>query len=155
MANTKSLLSFHELMEQLVALCRRRSTGTLFIASEDNRAVSFVLKEGDIISCSFGHFRGISAVEQIKQLVAGSCSFSEKIFFSLMEETNLPSTMDILELLGYPCPDLAELESLSHSHKVASAVYRGAVVKVEANGESSTVPPKKSLRMYRGQVVEQ
>lgn len=150
-----SLLPFTELMAKLNHACNECKTGTLFISSEDNRAISFVLKQGQIVSCSYGHLRGQHALPAIRRLQAGCCAFSEKVFFSLMDEQDLPhDTAELFLALGYSdyTPPAAETQLPPH-HDMQ--IYRGAVISHEAKASpAATMAHRKSRRIYRGQVLE-
>lgn len=154
--NTKLLLTFAELMAALNNMCNNSKTGTLFISSEDNRAVSFVLKHGVITSCSYGHIQGEAALTYIQRIQAGSYAFSEKVFFSLAEENNLPSTADIFELLGYEDYEApAEPEMIANNTEITQ-IYRGIAIPQTTSkaAETAALAHRKSRRIYRGQVLE-
>jgi hypothetical protein len=151
----KSLLSFTELMATLNQACNECKTGTLFISSEDNRAISFVLKQGQIVSCSYGHLRGQHALPAIGRLQAGSCAFSEKVFFSLMDERDLPhDNAELFATLGYS-DYVAPTAETSMSSNHDTQIYRGVVIPHEPKASpNAAMAHRKSRRIYRGQILE-
>ncbi|OUD13217.1 DUF4388 domain-containing protein [Thioflexithrix psekupsensis] len=147
---TKPLLAFSGLMATLNQLCNQAKTGTFFISTEDNRAVSFVLKNGQIISCSYGHFRGEMALPYMRQIQAGSYAFSEKVFFSLMDEQHLPDTAEIFALLNYQdyTPPMMPSETSEKTQ-----IYRGITLS-QSPKNADVISHRKSRRIYRGQILE-
>ncbi len=157
MSTDKLQLTFSELMATLNNMCNQGKTGTLFISSEDNRAVSFVLKHGLITSCSYGHVQGEAALSHIQRIQAGSYAFSEKVFFSLAEEGNLPNTATIFDLLGYDDYEAPAEEAATECVTTETTqIYRGITISQTAPKatESATLAHRKSRRIYRGQVLE-
>lgn len=156
MSTDKLQLTFSELMATLNNMCNQGKTGTLFISSEDNRAISFVLKRGLITSCSHGHIQGEAALSHIQRMQAGSYAFSEKVFFSLAEEDDLPSTAEIFDLLGYEDYQPPAVLETADACTETTQIYRGITVSqaVPKATESATLAHRKSRRIYRGQVLE-
>ncbi len=166
----KSLLSYEDILFHLEEICRARKSGTLFISSNDNRAASFVVKEGEVVSCTFGHERGLDALEQIREMKGGSCAFSERLFFSLAEDNPLPPTPEVFKILGLPTArfeEMGEAEPTAPEPEKISRqfYYRGALIQDSAPAalpekEKEIVSPpaepgrKKAKRIYRGRVIE-
>jgi hypothetical protein len=150
---TKPLLKFSSLMAVLNQLCNQAKTGTFFISTEDNRAVSFVLKQGQIISCSYGHFRGEMALPYVRRIQAGSYAFSEKVFYSLMDEQHLPNTAEIFACLDYQdyTPPMESSEISDTREK--SQIYRGITLS-PSQKNADVISHRKSRRIYRGQILE-
>lgn len=152
MSNQKPLLMYHEIMSQVNQLCLNRETGTVFIRSNDNRAVGFILKQGEIISCYFGHERGVEALRSIKNIIFGTFAFSDNIFLSSQEDEITPlGTQLVFEELGLEY--LEELPALMDEKTATNTkIYRGAVVSEDS---SSTPKSQKSRRrVYRGKVFD-
>jgi hypothetical protein len=146
----KPLLEFSALMAVLNQLCNQFKTGTFFVSTEDNRAISFVLKKGRIISCSYSHFRGEMALSYIRQIRAGSYAFSEKVFYSLMDEQHLPNTREIFACLGY-CDYLPSVELSETCEK--TKIYRGVSLSQSVKN-TEVIPHRKTRRIYRGQIMD-
>ena len=100
MADTDTLLSYPELMAKLRQLCSTNATGTLFITTEDNLPIRFVLKEGTIVSMAVKRNRGMTALEEIKNTPKGRAKFGKDSIFWADGEQELPPTPKLLEMLS-------------------------------------------------------
>ena len=93
-------LSYFELINQLQVLSSQKRTGTMFIATDENRSIRFILREGQIISMALGRDRGYAAVPGIRATRRGRFSFSEGTLFRSDGEQELPKPEQLLELLA-------------------------------------------------------
>src|SRR3989442_14430803 len=90
---------YRQIVTELAALCRAQRTGTLFIATTDNRSARIGLREGEISSLAFRNQRGLEALINLRKIVAGRINFTHA---RMDRETrgDLPLTVDHLALLG-------------------------------------------------------
>jgi len=141
-------ISYAKLLSILYQLCIAEKTGTLFITTSDNATVVFILREGLVTACTWEHERGLAALRKIKDLKTGHYVFSKNVFFSLQQHADLPTTAQILILLGHQVP---ENSPLLQRQVESSKCYRGATV---ACGEAEH-DDKHSSIIYRGVVVDE
>lgn len=139
-------LSYAKLLAILYQLCVAKKTGTLFVTASNNLTVAVILREGLISACVCEHECGLAAVRKIKQLKTGHYVFSENVFFSLQQHTDLPTTAQIFILLGYQVPQDSPL--LQRQLETAKC-YRGATVMCDDSGRDD----KHSPIIYRGVVM--
>ena len=88
-------LSLGELAAVLRTLCQERRTGTMFLSTDTNHSARIGIERGRIFSVAFGRYRGVEAIEQIKQIQHGKFSFAESIFNNAAE-VPLPPTSELL-----------------------------------------------------------
>jgi hypothetical protein len=100
MANNRIPLS--ELTYEIQQLCRQQRTGRMIVTTENNRFVSFGLKNGRIILINYADKTGMEALGMIAELNSVTA-------FSFMEITNdtgrretLPDNETIFQRLGQP-----------------------------------------------------
>lgn len=89
--------NYAHMLEFLVTEVKRKSSGTLYIRSHCNHAVTFVLQKGRIDSIFFGPRRGDKAIAMIREITGGSYRFDPDNIASIPQ--NLPSTEEILAQL--------------------------------------------------------
>ena len=141
-------VSYAKLLSILYQLCITEKTGTLFITTSDSSTVAIILREGLITACTWEHERGFAAIRKIKELKMGHYVFSENIFFSLQQHSDLPITAQILTLLGY---EVAEDSPLYERQSEPAKCYRGATVMCDEAGYDD----KHSPIIYRGVVMSE
>ena len=96
-------LAFNEIMQELRRLCEEKHSGTLFITTEENHAVRFVLKDGMITGITYRTKHGPSAIPLVRNITGGTYTFaSNRVFQSYAESSAgpLPSTAEIFRQLG-------------------------------------------------------
>lgn len=92
------LLAYSEVMAELRRLCSEQRSGTMFIVTASNQSASFALREGNIVCVRFQLKRGLDAVNEIKNVGAVRCKFTEEVAGA--PDQRLPSTSDLLQLLS-------------------------------------------------------
>lgn len=97
--NVDQLLPWSELLKKLVQLCTERRTGTLFIATDDNRLARFALKNGVIAAVAFQRKQGMPAVEMMQSVIAGKWRFNDQMML-VSGVQSLPSTPELLQILA-------------------------------------------------------
>jgi hypothetical protein len=86
--------SYAEMLDFLVVEVKSKSSGTLFIRSHCNHAISFGLENGRINSVFFGPRRGNKAIAKIREITGGSYRFDPNNVGTIPQ--TLPSTEEIL-----------------------------------------------------------
>ena len=92
-------LPLKSIVGQLRMLCERHRTGTFLIATSDNRSARFVLERGQVLSASYARLQGLQAVEAIRGVSGGRCSFHTQVMMRRNGEQNLPDSAGLLEML--------------------------------------------------------
>ena len=91
------LLPSQEIFDEIRQLVAAKSTGTIFITSQDNHAVQIGLDNGDIIGCRYRFKRGKAALPLIAAMGAGRYSFDSTNYVG--EDSSLPPTANLLHIL--------------------------------------------------------
>ena len=92
------------LADTLANFCREGRSGSLRIVTNDNHTAFFGLIAGQIVAVRYRIRKGGRAIEQMLGVKSGSYTFSEGEAVEAQGE--LPSTAEILALLGAANPDL-------------------------------------------------
>ncbi len=100
MAEAKQLSSYEKIIGKLRYLCHKKVTGTFSIATNDNRHASISIKDGRIVGGTYRQLKGQTALENIRQISAGHCTFAAGVLRSSAEDTLLPSSNALFEFLG-------------------------------------------------------
>jgi hypothetical protein len=90
--------NYAQMLELLAGEVKRKSSGTLFIRSNCNHAITFGLEKGRINYIFFGPRKGIKAINKIREIDGGSYRFEPTNVGSLLH--SLPSTEEILAQLN-------------------------------------------------------
>ena len=93
-------LTHLQLLDTLSDLVNNKASGTMFIRSECNHAISFSLERGRIYAVHHGPKRGPRAVYLIGQITGGSYRFAAD--GPRRPPQDLPATTEILEQLRSP-----------------------------------------------------
>jgi len=134
---------FDGLKLAVFAHCDRGDTGTLFVATGDNRSAQIVLFKGGLqgIACS-GEYNA-DALKSLAEQSQLKCSFTPDLVYPV-PETLLPEQgQALLESLGYQ-PGKTVI-----SASEPATASRGRSEEVAAKRPPSSV----TLRVYRGQVI--
>lgn len=99
MSQDKTYSPFPDLIAQLRQFCQERRTGTLFIATEDNRLARIGLEQGQIVFLSFQTKRGADALPLMRQIKAGRARFEDGMI-TAVSKTPLPPTIEMLAYLN-------------------------------------------------------
>jgi hypothetical protein len=90
-------LPYHELIQVLTDLVDKQSSGTLFIHSDCNHAITFGLEKGRIFAIFHGARRGRKAIPLVGKISGGTYKFESASLGGISQE--LPATPEILHLL--------------------------------------------------------
>jgi hypothetical protein len=94
------ILPYSQLLKVLTNLVDKKTSGTLFIRSDSNHAITIALNAGKIHAMYFGAKRGRKAIPLISEISAGSYRFEASDFIE--NSHDLPPTQEILGLLREP-----------------------------------------------------
>jgi hypothetical protein len=139
-------VDYQALIEVLSDLVAQHQSGTLFITSAEQHSAHFVLNDGRVCAVGYRFKRGMSAVEAIRQMRAGSYRFEANIVCA-KSTTDLPDTQHLLALLT----------------DVEPAIGAAAKRPAATHDESATTPRpmapfvtliQKQLTQYLGPVAE-
>ncbi len=86
-------------MHALVALCREKSSGTVFYNLENGISARIVLNRGEICWLAFGELRGVDALQAIREIQQGRMSFNPLLKLAIGNQA-LPSTPEILRTIN-------------------------------------------------------
>ena len=92
-------LPMSELLEELRRLCADRASGTVFIATPENRSARIVLREGRIVGLNYRAKRGMGSVQMIREMVSGRIGFTQGLAQPVGGDQDLPATPVLLGLL--------------------------------------------------------
>lgn len=142
-------LAFDEIMHELRRLCEEKHSGTLFITTEENHAVRFVLKDGMIAGITYRTKHGPAAIPLVRNITGGTYTFaSNRVFQSYAESSAgpLPSTAEIFRQLGVN-PEMFAIPQASRAPiPLETAVPPAAAAPIpEPVGSVSRKPAKKIL----------
>jgi hypothetical protein len=153
------MLETTELLGQIVRLCAEQKTGTLFLTTTENKACHIVFDQGRMVAMAYGSIRGVAVADILPRLPIQASQFNSALTMPLSTRAVLEDDSTVFDKLG-----LRRTESqpvMTHSQRM----YRGHAVTDNATmSESKPAPapvpdstaetPRKSKRIYRGQVIE-
>lgn len=87
-----------ELIAEIVSLCRQQASGTVFIATAENRQSRIVLIDGEIVCASMHRLDGVSVIRTIASLESGIFGFNPDLQLVTSREV-LPDTETLLQIL--------------------------------------------------------
>jgi hypothetical protein len=93
---TQDYIPFQEIVAEIRQLCGQGVTGTLYVATKENRSAQLILENGKIVFVYFFNKRGEEAVELMSTIRAGRYRFQEG---AVSRRDQLPSTENILQSL--------------------------------------------------------
>lgn len=167
------------MLSALFNVCLEQSTGTFFVATEDNKSCQIVIERGVLTMSSFGQDKGLAALIEFKALKTGRFSFSSNLVLPMDESATIQHSPEALEFLGYekyqqalrtpavePESEVAEPvpEMATRTERRIVRMYRGQPIYEEVevtkplsgapdNNIDRNIQSNKPARMYRGRVV--
>jgi hypothetical protein len=90
------ILDHRQFIKELVILCRRKSSGTVFYNLESGLSARMVLNHGEICWIAFADLRGMDAINEIRSIERGRMSFNSSLKLTIGTQ-NLPTTPEILK----------------------------------------------------------
>lgn len=162
--------SLSEIVDELRTLCREARTGTLLVATDDNRLLQVGLEKGEIVQLVYAGNRTADVLPLLLEIKSGNSRFKEGPIPAF--RTDLPPTAKILSHLGrpgearaadaaLPMQTLADLEkllcefvgpmaSVLFAEKIRGARDFGSVVQALAK----EIPSPDMATMFRARAKE-
>ena len=100
MSIEKQLSSYKEIVGKLRHICDGGETGTLSLATRENHYASISIKDGQIIGVTYRQTKGPAALENIRKISAGRCTFAPGVLRYSEVDASLPSSKALFEFLG-------------------------------------------------------
>lgn len=124
------------LEKNLFQHCNEGKSGVVFITTDNNQACRIIIVDGVITATNMGLFKGLNALQQLKKLEIKDASFKNKMELPYKDEEKIESSDLALKILGYSSSPIKpeKLVDIAIPHKKEGI--------------------KKTVRMYRGQIVE-
>jgi Domain of unknown function (DUF4388) len=113
-------IPFSEIVSEIGSLCKQKATGTLFIATRENRSAQIMLDKGEIVYIFFSSKRGQEALDLMAKMSEGRYRFQEGGIIS--RRMQLPPTQTILQILS---TDSKQLPSASREQEKKASVRSG------------------------------
>lgn len=103
----RGLLPFDKVRNVLIALCESGKNGDFWLYTEDKYTAIISLQDGDIVRLRYRVSRGLDALKKIQAINKAKFKFqtTEKSEHS-GSELKLPSTVEILKMLGVSSDDV-------------------------------------------------
>jgi len=116
--------------------CSEKLTGTSIITSNRRRSCQITITDGVILAASMGRAKGSDAISELRKEGVKAGAFKEGLKLPFKDENIIPSSGETLLFLGAGRPpSVAKAEDTSSSNEKEE-------------------PVKKSVRMYRGNIIE-
>ena len=147
---------FDELMQELRRLCEEKHSGTLFVTTEENHAVRFVLKDGMITGITYRTKHGPAAIPLVRNITGGTYTFaSNRVFQSYAESSAgpLPSTAEIFRQLGVNPETFAIPQASRVAMPAEPVVSPPAAASVPQPVGSASKPPAKKILVVEDSAV--
>lgn len=162
------MLENTELLGQILDVCHQKKSGTLFLTSSENKICHIVFEEGRIVAMDYGQLRGEAVAERLVKLKILRQDFNSAMTAPLSSRARIDPAVDVFAKLGFR--RIGEAIETPAVTPATQRMYRGhAIAVAEPEKPSRSVPvnkpiepaqpamgkkPKKSKRIYRGQVIE-
>jgi hypothetical protein len=139
-------LPFSQILDTLTMLVDKKTSGTMFIRSDSNHAITIALDSGRIHAMYYGAKRGRKAIPLISNTSAGSYKFEVS---NLVESFHdLPPTPEILNLLRNPSSENKPKPTIS-----PASIPHGEAIKEEKK-EVLSQKLKSLLAEHMGPIAE-
>lgn len=149
------MLETTELLGQIIRLCAEQKTGTLFLTTTENKACHIVFDNGRIVAMAYGSIRGIAVADILPRLSIQASQFNSALSMPLSSKAALDNDNKVFDKLGLRRATTTEITA-----STSQRIYRGHAVaeSTSVSAKMAKAPtadkPRKSKRIYRGQVVE-
>lgn len=159
------MLENTEVLGQILDICHQKRSGTLFLTSAENKMCHIVFEQGKIIAMDYDQLRGEAVAEQLPRLKILHHDFNSAMTRPWSSKARLDPQADVFAKMGFRRIGEAAESSLMPS-TTSQRMYRGhlidqpvpAQVTRQQQPTAAKTPaaekPKKSKRIYRGQVIE-
>jgi len=133
-------LDYPQLIEALHRLCSEGRTGTMFICTDENQALRFVLENGRVVGCNYRRKHGREALPLIRTVRSGRYSFSEGMFMA--EEVPMPDPAVFFQLLEGKSAAVEGVERSALQQKAAESPSRSVATSPRESEMESERPPR-------------
>ena len=133
--------------------CEEGKSGMVFISTNNNQACRILIVNGAIVAANMGIFKGLDALKELEKTGIKNVSYKDRMELPYKDEEKIESSDSALQFLGYPgssAESPAEVDELTLNDEVYEPTPSDVVETVENDNES----PKKKVRVYRGQIIE-
>ena len=124
--------------------CEEGKSGVVFISTNKNQACRILILDGSIVAVNMGLFKGFDALKELKNVGIKQVSYKDGMTLPYKDEEKIASSDSALTFLGYSG------SSVESQQVAGEPAISEAVDEVSIENE----PPKKKVRIYRGQIVE-
>lgn len=94
----RKALDNKELINEIINLCRQHASGTVFIATAENKQARIVLIEGEIVCASMHRLDGIEVIRMLASLPSGIFGFNPDLQL-VTRKQSLPDTESLIQIL--------------------------------------------------------
>lgn len=158
MSHQDQFVPYTHIIEALKKHCAVKDSGTLFITTQANAAVRFVLNSGKIISMAQSRERGIVALDAIRSMQNGRFKFSKEVAYSVDGAQQLPTTQELITLLlNVPdnVPVFAEPEIQKKAPEVVENITSVSVENASDPKTSVTISKETVRKVIEFELIEE
>ena len=120
--------------------CAEGKTGTISIATNNNKSCQIVLKNGEILAVTMSRLKGLEAVKELLKVGIKRAALNQNLDLPFSEEARIESSDKLLRSLGYNQSSFTDFDPKELKKSNAST-----------ETEDIKEAPK---RMYRGQIID-
>ncbi len=115
---SQEYIPFSEIVSEIAKLCKQKATGTLFVATSDNRSAQMMLDKGEIVYIFFSSKRGEEALQLMSTIHQGRYRFQEGGVVA--RRMQLPPTQAVIQSLMQGGSSIAAAASNVRPQKVSN-----------------------------------
>ncbi len=108
---TQDYKPLKDIVDEIGRLHRSRVTGTLFVATGENKSAQILFEDGEITSIYFFNRHGREALEKMSTIKVGRYRFQEG-FTPVRKRVDLPNTAVIIEKLEKLCGEESSVKTV-------------------------------------------
>jgi len=108
--------------------CREGRTGTVSIATNNNKSCQIVITKGEIIAVTLARFQGYDAIEELLKVGFKRASFNQDLQLPFKEAARIDSSHQLLKTLGFDFTDASSKQSSKSKPTSAPKMYRGQII---------------------------
>lgn len=156
------MLPYAELLSEIGRLSQEGATGTLFVRTDEEHTARFAFQNGRIVGVAYRVTRGVAAFPLIRKIKRASVEFTPGVVFTVGDHESLPSTPQLLGLLGGAPVDAgktrAAIETLliEFTGDAATRIMEDVVgsARLDSTAAWQTVIERLALELDAGEVRE-
>ena len=144
--------------KSLFECCRDAKTGSLFIATKENKAGQVVVKDGILVGIAYAGLCNHEAVEKLESVGELRFSFTPGVQFPLKETLTEEASAELLQAMGYEAPAIEPLEEASDAVETQQPEEAPASLEVSLDEDHhdalwETAKAGTVERLYRGHKI--